>query len=134
VARAPLQPSPLKKSPEHLVRFRRVLWAEGKQSILLSTDLSLSSTEIMMTYSWRFKIKVTFRTLIEILSRFSYRFWMNNMARSSPYPKNMNIKDYSEQEPFKIIEKIEAFERFVNVRGLQNINHSTVQLMKGRYV
>jgi hypothetical protein len=59
---------------------------------------------------------------------------MNNMARSSPYPKNMNIKDYSEQEPFKIIEKIEAFERFVNVRGLQNINHSTVQLMKGRYV
>jgi hypothetical protein len=30
----------------------------------------------------------------------------------------MNIKDYSEQEPFKIIEKIEAFERFVNVNAL----------------
>ena len=37
------------------------------------------------------------------------------MARSSRTPKTLNIKDYSEPQPFKIIEKIEAFERFVNL-------------------
>lgn len=40
------------------------------------------------------------------------------MPRSSRNPKNMNIKEYSEPEPFKIIEKVEAFERFVNLNAL----------------
>ena len=70
-------------SPENLVRFVLVLWSNGKQIILLSTDLILSGPEIIMAYSWRFKIEVTFRTLIEILSGFSYRFWMKSMVRSS---------------------------------------------------
>ncbi|WP_261198903.1 transposase [Laspinema olomoucense] len=51
-------------SPENLVRFVLVLWSEGKQIILLSTDLNLSGAEIILAYSWRFKIEVTFRTLI----------------------------------------------------------------------
>lgn len=105
-------------SPKNLVRFVLVLWSEGKQSILLSNDLNLSGVEIVIAYSWRFEIEVTFQTLIEILSGFSYRFWMKNMPRSSRNPKNMNIKEYSEPEPFKIIEKVEAFERFVNLNAL----------------
>jgi hypothetical protein len=104
--------------PEKLVRFVLVLWPGGKPSILLSTDLNLSGAEIILAYSWRFKIEVTFRTLIEILSGFSYRFWMKNMARYSRYPKNINMKDYSEPFQFKIKEKIEAFERFVNLNAL----------------
>jgi hypothetical protein len=105
-------------NPEKLVRFLLVLWPGGKPIILLSTDLNLSGVEIITAYTWRFKIEVTFRTLIELLSGFSYRFWMKNMPRSSLYPKNMNILDYSEQEQFQIIEKIEAFERFVNLNAL----------------
>ncbi len=40
------------------------------------------------------------------------------MESSSRYPKNFNINDYSEQAPVKISEKIEAFERFVNLNAL----------------
>ncbi len=40
------------------------------------------------------------------------------MVRSSRSPKNINIKDYSEPEQFKIIEKIEAFVRFVNLNAV----------------
>jgi hypothetical protein len=105
-------------SPENLVRFVLVLWPGGKPSILLSTDLDLSGVEIITAYSWRFKIEVTFRTLIELLSGFNYRFWMKNMSPSSREPKNMNIQDYSDKDRVNIQDKIEAFERFVNLNAL----------------
>jgi hypothetical protein len=50
-------------SPGNLGRFMLVLWPGEKPIILLSTDLNLSELEILTTYSWRFKIEVTFRTL-----------------------------------------------------------------------
>jgi hypothetical protein len=100
------------------VRFVLVLSPGGKQSILLSTDLDLSGVEIITAYSWRFKIEVTFRTLIELLSGFNYRFWMKNIAPSSREPKNMNIQDYSDKDLVNIQDKIEAFERFVNLNAL----------------
>jgi hypothetical protein len=105
-------------TPENLVRFVLVLWPGEKPSILLSTDLNLSGLEIITAYTWRFKIEVTFRTLIELLSGFSYRFWMKNMPRSSLFPENMTFSDYSEPEQFQIVGKIEAFERFVNLNAL----------------
>ncbi|MGL4498916.1 MAG: hypothetical protein ACRCU2_07615, partial [Planktothrix sp.] len=105
-------------SPDDLVRFVLVLFPGKKPIILLSTDCNLTGAEILIAYSWRFKIEVTFRTLIEILSGFSYRFWMKDMPRSSRTPKNMNLKDYSEQQLVKIREKVEAFERFVNLNAL----------------
>ena len=40
------------------------------------------------------------------------------MVFSSRGPKNINIKDYSEPEPLKIINKLEACERFVNLNAL----------------
>nr|WP_261265766.1 transposase [Laspinema sp. D3c] len=105
-------------SPDELVRFVLVLFPGKKPLILLSTDCQLTGAEIITAYSWRFKIEVTFRTLIEILSGFSYRFWMKDMPRSSRNPKNLNLKDYSEQQVLKILEKVEAFERFVNLNAL----------------
>ena len=62
--------------PLQRVRFVLAVWPEGKQIILLSTDVTLSATEILTAYSWRFQIEVTFRNLIQLLSGFSYRFWM----------------------------------------------------------
>jgi hypothetical protein len=105
-------------SPDDLVRFVLVCFPGKKPIILLSMDCNLTEAEIITPYSWRFKIEVTFRTLIEILSGFSYRFWMKDMPRSYRTPKNMNLKDYSEQQVVKIKEKVEAFERFVNLNAL----------------
>ncbi|NER06634.1 MAG: transposase, partial [Okeania sp. SIO3C4] len=51
--------------PVQKVRFVLATWSEGKQIILLSTDVALSAVEIVTAYSWRFKIEVTFRNLIQ---------------------------------------------------------------------
>jgi hypothetical protein len=43
---------------------------------------------------------------------------MKNIAPSSREPKNMNIQDYSDKDLVNIQDKIEAFERFVNLNAL----------------
>ncbi len=40
------------------------------------------------------------------------------MPRSSRNHKNIKLKDYSEQQLVKIREKVEDFERFVNLNAL----------------
>jgi hypothetical protein len=42
---------------------------------------------------------------------------MKNMSPSSREPKNMNIQDYSDKDRVNIQDKIEAFERFVNLNA-----------------
>ena len=102
--------------PKNLVRFVLVAYPGGKQIILLSTDISLSAAEIITAYSWRFKIEVTFRTLIQLLSGFSYRFWLKNISVN--FTKDLFLNNYENKEQQQIQRKIEAFERFVNVNAI----------------
>ena len=68
-------------SPDDLVRFVLVLFPGKKKAYHFAVNyVQLTGAEIIIAYSWRFKIEVTFRTLIEILSGFSYRFWMKDYA------------------------------------------------------
>lgn len=105
-------------SPNNLVRFVLAVWPGGKQIILLSTDVTLSAAEILTALSWRFKIEVTFRTLIQLLSGFSYRFWMKDMAPLPREPKDLLLNQYQEKEQQQFQRKVEAFERFVNVNAV----------------
>jgi len=57
-------------SPKHKVRFVLTVLPGGKQMILLSTDITLSGSEIIEAYGWRFKIEVTFRTLPNVVIGF----------------------------------------------------------------
>ena len=51
---------------------------KGK-AIFMTTDLSLSAEEVIRTYSYRFKIEVTFKSAIHSVGTFLYRFWMSTM-------------------------------------------------------
>ncbi|MDE5068281.1 MAG: hypothetical protein O4752_03670, partial [Trichodesmium sp. St4_bin8_1] len=87
------------------VRFVLAVWPEGKQIILLSTDITLSAAEILTAYSWRFKIEVTFRNLIQLLSGFSYQFWMKDMTPTQGWPKDLILSRYllkQQQQFYKI--------------------------------
>jgi hypothetical protein len=64
-------------SPETPVLFVLTQQPNGKQLILLSSDLTLSGPEVMTTYGLRFKIEFTFRTLIHLLGSFAYRCWVH---------------------------------------------------------
>jgi len=66
-------------SPEHLVQFVLTQLPCGQQIILISSDLTLSPQAVIEADGWRFKIEVSFRTLIHLLGDCGYRFWLKAM-------------------------------------------------------
>ena len=87
----------------------------GQRLILLSTDLCLTGPEIIAVYGLRFKIEVTFRQLIHLLGGFAYRFWLKALPTLPTWPSNLILPDYPQTVQTQILNKVEAFERFVNL-------------------
>jgi hypothetical protein len=105
-------------SPEHLILFVLAQLSNGKRIILLSTDLTLSGEEVITAYGWRFKIELTFRTMVHLLGSFCYRFWLKSLPESSRWPKNLRLAEHSQELQAQVILKVEAFERFVNLNAI----------------
>jgi len=55
----------------------------------------LSGTEVIAAYGLRFKIEVTFRTLIHLLGGFAYRFWLKALKTAPTWPANLNKRRLS---------------------------------------
>ncbi len=90
----------------------------GKQIILISSDITLTGQQVIEAYCWRFKIEVTFRTLIHLLGSFCYRFWLKSMPKTCRWPKNLPLAQYSEEFQAQVTMKVEAFERFVTLNTI----------------
>jgi hypothetical protein len=101
-----------------LVLFVLSQLPNGKQLILLSSDITLTGQQVIEAYSWRFKIEVTFRTLVHLLGGFCYRFWLKAMPKASRWPKNLKLATHSENFHAQVDVKVEAFERFVNLNAI----------------
>ena len=69
-------------------------------------------------YGWRFKIEVSFRTLVHLLGGFCYRFWLKSMKTASRWPQNLRLADYGEDFQGQVTRKVEAFERFINLNAI----------------
>ena len=105
-------------SPDELVLFVLTQLPNGKQIILLSSDTSLTGTQVIEAYGWRFKIEVSFRSLIQLLGGFNYRFWLRSMTRCASWPKNLILAEYDADFQALVALKVEAFERFVNLNAI----------------
>ena len=105
-------------SPEHWVQFVLTQLPGGQQIILITSDLTLSPQAVIEAYGWRFKIEVSFRTLIHVLGGFGYRFWLKSMPTAPRWPPNLNLADAPEAFRQQVARKVEAFERFVNLQAL----------------
>lgn len=105
-------------SSNDLVLFVLSQLPNGKQLILLSSDVNLTGQQVIEAYSWRFKIEVTFRTLIHLLGGFCYRFWLKTMPKASRWPKNLRLAEHSEEFQSQVSMKVEAFERFVTLNTI----------------
>jgi Transposase DDE domain len=105
-------------APDELVLFVLTQLPNGKQIILLSSDTTLTGAQVIEAYGWRFKIEVSFRSLVQLLGGFDYRFWLRSMTRASSWPKNLVLADFDAEFQAGVATKIEAFERFVNLNAI----------------
>lgn len=63
-------------------KVRFVLVADGSERfILMCSDLTLSAPDIILAYSYRFKIEVSFKVLKHLMGSFFYRFWTHAWPR-----------------------------------------------------
>lgn len=105
-------------TPDDLVLFVLAQLPNGKQIILLSSDTTLTGAQVIEAYGWRFKIEVSFRSLVHLLGGFDYRFWLRSMTRASSWPKNLVLADFDTDFQVHVAAKVEAFERFVNLNAM----------------
>lgn len=105
--------------PKTLLLFVLTQLPNGKRIILLSSDINLTGAEVIQAYGWRFKIELTFRTLLQLLGGFSYRFWLKAMTPTKRWPQPLELPQ-QDPELFKkkVLAKVEAFERFVNLNAI----------------
>jgi hypothetical protein len=105
-------------APDALVLFVLTQLPNGKQIILLSSDTTLTGAQVIEAYGWRFKIEVSFRSLVQLLGAFDYRFWLRAMTRAASWPKNLRLDDFEPDFQAQVALKVEAFERFVNLNAI----------------
>ena len=63
----------------------------GKKMILICSDLSMAPEKIILAYSYRFKIEVSFKMLKQVLGGFFYHFWTTAMPKLSRFKTNSNL-------------------------------------------
>lgn len=104
------------------MRFVLVVYEDGRQSILASTDTSLSPETIIRLYSYRFKIERSFREFKQQFGGFGYHFWtraagkLNHFKRKEE-PDRMDLI-HSPENQKKVLKAIDATERFVQLSCL----------------
>lgn len=94
------------------VRFVLVKTGD-KLMILMSSDLTLDPQKIILSYSYRFKIEVSFKTLKHVIGSFSYHFWTNALPKLSRFKTKTDlsvIKGLDEKE--RILATTRAIEVF----------------------
>jgi DDE superfamily endonuclease len=64
---------------KRMVRFVIVRHPRRGTIFLLATDLTLAPLEILLLYSYRFRIELGFRQAVHVLGAYAYRFWMAGM-------------------------------------------------------
>jgi hypothetical protein len=96
----------------HKIRFVLVKTNE-KIMILTCSDLSMHPEKIILGYSYRFKIEVSFKILKQVIGGFCYHFWTTAMPKLSRFvTKNDLSKVTEKKDKEKIILTMRAIEVF----------------------
>lgn len=96
-------------------KTRFVLVKDGNEPfILMCSHLGLSPEEIILAYSYRFKIEVTFKWLKNLLGAFCYHFWTSAMPKLQRKLKTSLTEVKEKALQVKIAKTATAIEAFVN--------------------
>jgi len=105
-------------SADVLVRFVLTKTPDGARYILLSTDVSLAPEQILLAYSWRFKIEVSFRALVHTMVGFGYHFWTKVETKAAMVGHNIDLGRLAANSARLVKRKIEAYQRFVTMAAI----------------
>jgi hypothetical protein len=96
-------------------KVRFVLVVDGDERfILMGSDLTLGAREMILAYSYRFKIEVSFKVLKHLIGAFFYRFWTSAWPRIGT-ANNSDLSTVNDERSKRLIaETTNAIEAFVN--------------------
>lgn len=98
-----------------LVQFVLVRHPTYGNKIAMSTDLTLSSLDVILGYSLRFKIEVTFKQAIYQIGVFMYRFWLKMMVPKKRKSGDQQLQFASKEFKEKVHTKIRAYHLFMQL-------------------
>ncbi len=96
-----------------MVRFVLVDHSSRGRMILLSTDLGQEPADIILQYSLRFKIEVSFKQAVYCLGSFGYHFWMADMRPLKRRNGNQYLHRDSEEYRRHVTRKMRAYHLYV---------------------
>ena len=85
--------------------------------ILVTTDLSLSASDILYIYGLRFKIEVAFKSAIYTLGTFAYRFWIKTMKKTRRGDGTKYLHRESEEYRQNYLKKIMVYNIYPDFDG-----------------
>ena len=95
------------------VRFVLVRLPDHRETIFMTTDLSLSAEQIIQLYSYRFKIESGFKQAKHTLGAYAYHFWMMDMEPLRRGSGDQNLLPRSDTYRAAVARKLAAYHRFV---------------------
>jgi hypothetical protein len=97
-------------------KVRFVLVTDGPDRfILIGSDLTLSARDMILAYSYRFKIEVSFKVLKHLMGAFFYRFWTHDwpcIGKATQSDLSGVINERSQNLIADVADAIEAFVNF----------------------
>lgn len=92
-----------------ICRFVAVVHPVLGKRLFFSTNPALSAVQIILAYSWRFKIEVCFRHAVHVIGTFAYHFWMKMMKRIKKRSKNQYLHKTSDNYRSQVRRKLNAY-------------------------
>ena len=97
----------------------RFVWVKDGEEryILMSSDLHIPASDFISIYLFRSKIENMFLFLKHLMGGFDYHFWTKLFPKISR-KQDLNFSSLIEEQQNKIIETVEAIERFVYLAAI----------------
>ena len=117
----------------HLVRFVIVKHPKRGTIILMTTDTDMDPLDVLVLYSYRFKIETGFRQAIHVLGAYAYHFWMEAMDPIRRRSGNQHLHMKSDTYRRLVRRKMNAYHLYVQLgciaQGLLlhlSVNHGSL--------
>lgn len=102
------------KPANDFVLFLLAVHPERGSFILMTTDVTMTATEMLYAYSLRFKIEVSFKQAIWTLGSYRYHFWSKKF-RQRRIAGDRYFHRATEECRAAVRQKVEAYHRFIQV-------------------